>query len=129
VHRAWKLHHEAVRRSLHRGFYQGWDLHPAQLPVRFAAVYAFFLEGQDAAGERLRNFIAAAAQATEVRGVFDDAATGQGLLNHFLRAVGCGAIPETEASALAGLTLEEMRMASFAKVLDRRRAAKEFGTA
>jgi len=61
--------------------------------------------------------------------VFDDAATGQVLLNHFLRAVGCGAIPEVEASALAGLTLEEMRTASFSKILERRRATKEFGTA
>ena len=125
VHRAWKLHYEAVRRSLDHGFYQGWDLHPAQLPVRFAAVYAFFLEGREASGERLRNFIAAAAQATQVRGVFDDAATGQGLLNYFLRAAGCGAVSEMEASALAGLTLEEMRTASFSKILDRRTARKE----
>lgn len=124
VHRAWKLHYEAVRRSLEHGFYQGWDLHPAQLPVRFAAVYTFFLEGREAAGERLRNFIAAAAQATQMRGVFDDAATGQGLLNYFLHAAGCGAIPEAEASALAGLSLEEMRTASFAKILERRSAAK-----
>ena len=125
VHRAWKLHYEAVRRSLDHGFYQGWDLHPAQLPVRFAAVYAFFLEGREASGERLRNFIAAAAQATQVRGVFDDAATGQGLLNYFLRAAGCGAVSEMEASALAGLTLEEMRTESFSKILDRRTARKE----
>jgi hypothetical protein len=57
--------------------------------------------------------------------VFDDAATGQGLLNYFLRAAGCGAVSEMEASALAGLTLEEMRTASFSKILDRRTARKE----
>ena len=36
VHSAWRLHARLVRRSLERGFYQGWDLHPAQLvdPVR-----------------------------------------------------------------------------------------------
>ena len=33
---AWRLHSRLVRRSLERGFYQGWDLHPAQLvtPLR-----------------------------------------------------------------------------------------------
>ena len=68
------------------GFYQGWDLHPAQLPIAFRGGL-FVLSGRtDAASERLRNFIAKAAQATQVGGVFDDAATGQGLLNYFLRA-------------------------------------------
>ena len=32
---AWRLHARLVRRSLDRGFYQGWDLHPAQLPTRY----------------------------------------------------------------------------------------------
>ena len=36
VHAAWRLHGRLVRRSLERGFYQGWDLHPAQLPSRYA---------------------------------------------------------------------------------------------
>ena len=35
VHSAWALHTRLVRRSLERGFYQGWDLHPAQLPTPF----------------------------------------------------------------------------------------------
>lgn len=96
VHGAWKLHYDAVRHGLDNGFYQGWDLHPAQLPARFAAVYAFFLEGREAASERLRNFVAQAARATQVAGVFDDAATGQGLLNYFRRAANCGAIPESD---------------------------------
>src|SRR5262249_57858530 len=91
VRRAWRVHAYHIRPSLVGGFYQGWDLHPAQLPSRYAAVYAFFLEGMDAASERLRNFVAKAAQATLVGEVFDDAATGQGLLNYFLRAVNCGA--------------------------------------
>jgi citrate lyase beta subunit len=108
VQRAWKLHYGHVRHALDRGFYQGWDLHPAQLPARFAAVYAFFLEGREAASERLRNFIAQAARATEVGGVFDDAATGQGLVNYFLRAVNSGAIPESDLPGLTGLTLEQM---------------------
>ena len=122
VHRAWKLHYDHIRHSLSNAFYQGWDLHPAQLPSRFAAVYTFFLEGLDSASERLRNFIGKAAQATMVGDVFDDAATGQGLLNYFLRAINCGAIPESDAAALTGLTLEELRSASFAKILDSRKA-------
>ena len=120
VHRAWRLHAEHIRHSLVTGFYQGWDLHPAQLPTRYAAVYAFFLEGLDAAGERLRNFVKKAAQATLVGEVFDDAATGQGLLNYFLRATNCGAITETEAVEISGLTLDELRSRSFAKILANR---------
>jgi len=116
VHNAWRLHAEHVRHSLVNGFYQGWDLHPAQLPSRFATVFAFFLEGLAAASERLRNFIDKAAQATLVGDVFDDAATGQGLLNYFLRGVSCGALREEEALA-AGVTLEELRGRSFLKIL------------
>jgi citrate lyase beta subunit len=122
VHRAWRLHAEHVRHSLVTGFYQGWDLHPAQLPSRYAAVYAFFLEGLDAASERLKNFVQKAAQATLVGDVFDDAATGQGLLNYFLRAMNCGAITEDEAVEKSGLTLNELRGRSFVKILAQRRA-------
>ena len=120
VHRAWRLHAEHVRHSLVHGFYQGWDLHPAQLPTRYAAVYAFFLEGLDAASDRLRNFVEKAAQATLVGEVFDDAATGQGLLNYFLRAMNCGAITEEEAVEKSGLTVAELRSRSFAQILQLR---------
>ncbi|MDQ4120282.1 MAG: phosphoenolpyruvate kinase [Acidobacteriota bacterium] len=120
VHRAWKLHYEHIRHSLANAFYQGWDLHPAQLPTRYAAVFTFFLEGLDAASERLRNFVAKAAQATLVGDVFDDAATGQGLLNYFIRAINCRAVTEQEAQDLTGLTIEELRSASFVKILRNR---------
>jgi citrate lyase beta subunit len=121
VHRAWRLHHDDIRHSLANAFYQGWDLHPAQLVTRYAAVYGFFLESLDAASERLLNFIAKAAQATLVGKVFDDAATGQGLLNFFLRALNCGAVKEEEIGALTGLTLEELRSGSFVKIVKGRR--------
>src|SRR6185295_3336142 len=55
IHAAWKLHADQIRHSLVGGFYQGWDLHPAQLVTRYASVYAFFLEGLSAASERLKN--------------------------------------------------------------------------
>ncbi|MFI5108288.1 MAG: DUF6986 family protein [Terriglobales bacterium] len=117
VHRAWALAFSHIQHSLTNGYYQGWDLHPAQLPARYAAVYAFFLENLEASSERLRNFVKKSAQATLVGEVFDDAATGQGLLNYFLRAINCGAITEAEALPLAGLTPEELRLASFVKII------------
>jgi len=120
IHRAWKLHYDHVQHSLVGGFYQGWDLHPAQLPTRYAAVYAFFLESLDAASERLRNFVEKAAKATLVGDVFDDAATGQGLLNYFLRAINSGAITREEALRLSGLTLAELQSGSFVKILKSR---------
>ncbi|MFZ5894941.1 MAG: DUF6986 family protein [Myxococcota bacterium] len=121
VHAAWQLAHRHIRHSLANGFYQGWDLHPAQLPVRYATCYAFFLEGLNSAAERLKNFIDKAAQATLVGDVFDDAATGQGLLNYFLRALNCGAIG-LEDIQKTGLTAEEVELRSFAKILNARRA-------
>jgi citrate lyase beta subunit len=121
VHGAWRLAHRHIRHSLRGGFYQGWDLHPGQLPVRFATCFAFFLEGFEAASERLRNFIDKAAQATLVGDVFDDAATGQGLLNYFLRAFNSGAVDLDEV-ARTGLTREELELRSFAKILAARRA-------
>src|SRR5262249_49303206 len=125
IHAAWKLHADQVRHSLVGGFYQGWDLHPAQLPSRYAAIYAFFLEGLDAASERLTNFVQKAAQATLVGDVFDDAATGQGLLNYFLRGLSCGAITEAEAVRMSGLTLEELQSRSFVKILESRTRNRE----
>ncbi len=120
VHGAWKRHFDDVTHSLVGGFYQGWDLHPAQLVTRYAALYAFFLDGIDAAAARLSNFVGKAAQATLVGDVFDDAATGQGLLNFFLRGVNSGAITEADAVAMTGLAVEELRGRSFMTILRNR---------
>jgi citrate lyase beta subunit len=121
VHAAWKLHFDDIRHSLAGGFYQGWDLHPAQLVTRYAALYSFFLEGIDAAGVRLSNFVGKAAQATLVGDVFDDAATGQGLLNFFLRGINSAAITEEEALQMTGLTADEFRGRSFVKIMKGRK--------
>ena len=120
VHRAWKLHYDHVRYSLANGYYQGWDLHPAQLPTRYAAVFAFFQEELKTATDRLRHFMAEAARSTLSGDVFDDAATGQGLLNFFLRGINCGAIEEYEATR-TGITVEELRGRSFVKILENRK--------
>jgi hypothetical protein len=120
VYRAWKMAFDDINHSLMHGYYQGWDLHPGQIPIRYAAVYAFFLDGLAQASTRLKTFMEKAAQATLIGDVFDDAATGQGLLNFFLRGLNCGAITESEA-LMTGLSLEEFRMRSFAKILNGRR--------
>ena len=121
VHRGWALHYRHVRHSLRHGYYQGWDLHPAQLPTRYAAVYAFYMEALAAATERLSRFVERAARATLTGDVFDDAATGQALLNFFLRGLGCGAITEDEAAA-TGLTPSELATRSFPAILRSRRS-------
>lgn len=121
VHRAWKLHFDNISRSLAAGYYQGWDLHPAQLPARYAAVYSFFLQNLDATAARLRNFIEKAAQATRVGQVFDDAAMAQGLLNYFEQAINCGAVTASEVQKLTGLSAGGLRHGSFAKILENRR--------
>jgi citrate lyase beta subunit len=120
VHRAWKLHFDDARHSLVNGFYQGWDLHPAQLPTRYAALYTFFQSARPAATVRLRNFVEKAAQATLVGDVFDDAATGQGLLNFFVRGLSSGALTLDEAQE-TGLTKAELATKSFMNILAARR--------
>lgn len=121
VHAAWRLSAANLRDSLQRGFYQGWDLHPAQVPIRYATMYAFFLGAVDEAAARLKGFVDRAARATLLGGVFDDEATGQGLLNFFNRALACGAMTEAEASAHTGLTAEELGSRSFERLVRARR--------
>ena len=111
VHDAWKLSYDRIQQSMRNGFYQGWDLHPAQLPARFAACHAFFLHGFASAAERMaRLFPAGKAVPVAVSGnVFDDAATLRGLLNFFLRALNCGAILEHDLFLATGRTAAEIR--------------------
>jgi citrate lyase beta subunit len=120
VHNAWKMGYHHTMHSLINGFYQGWDLNPAQLPMRYAATYNFFLSSYEDALFRLKTFVERAAISTLTGDIFDDAATGQGLLNFFLKAMNCGAITEEEALA-TGLTLDEIRSRSFLKILEGRR--------
>ncbi|MFT3774248.1 MAG: aldolase/citrate lyase family protein [Minicystis sp.] len=117
VQRAWRVHHDNVRRAMENGFHQGWDLHPAQLVARYAAVHGFFLDVVEAAGARLSRFVREAARATQQGGVFDDAATGQGLLNVFLRAMSSGAITEDEATKMSSLTPAQLQSRSFAAIV------------
>jgi citrate lyase beta subunit len=120
VHQAWRTGFHHTMHSLINGFYQGWDLNPAQLPMRYAATYNFFLNSYEDAVFRLKTFVDRAAISTLTKDIFDDAATGQGLLNFFLKAMNCGAISEEEATA-TGLTVDEIRSRSFYRILEGRR--------
>jgi citrate lyase beta subunit len=120
VHHAWKIAFNHSTHSLINGLYQGWDLNPAQLPMRYAATYNFFLSSYEEAVMRLKIFVERAAISTLTGDIFDDAATGQGLLNFFLKAMNCGAITEDEATS-TGLTIDEIRSRSFYRILKGRR--------
>ncbi|MET0415940.1 MAG: aldolase/citrate lyase family protein [Actinoplanes sp.] len=89
VQAAWEVHHRLVGRSLERGFYQGWDLHPAQLPTRYAATYAFFREGREAAVTRLRRYLD-----RQESGIADEPATARALAAYLLRGLNCGALTD-----------------------------------
>ncbi|WP_287933666.1 aldolase [Arthrobacter sp.] len=95
---AWALHGRLVRRSLERGYYQGWDLNPAQLPSRFSATYAFYRQGLPAAALRLRNYVEQTPGA-----VMDEPATARALANFILRGLACGAAGADEVQAQTGL--------------------------
>jgi len=98
VTQAWTLHARLVRRSLERGFYQGWDLHPAQLVSRYAATFGFFRAGLPAAAARLRGYTTHAAG-----GVLEEPATARALAGFLGRGLDCGAVSEAELADLTGL--------------------------
>ncbi len=103
VFAAWNLHHRLVRRSLARAYYQGWDMHPAHLPTRYAAVYAFYREGLAAAAARLAAYVAKSGG-----DVMDEPATAKALSGYLLRGLDCGAVDLAEVTALTGLDREQL---------------------
>jgi len=103
---AWQTHARLVRRSLDRGFYQGWDLHPAHLVTRYAATYAFYREQLPAVTTRLTNHAARSATGQE------EPATIKALSAFALRALTCGATTETELTAMTGLTQAQLSRAT-----------------
>jgi hypothetical protein len=100
AHAAWRRHAGDVRHSLRHGFWQGWDLHPAQLVSRFAAVYAFHLADLDRHAARVAAF---AGRGPAVQGILDEPATIRALLGQLRRAVDCGAADEAEVARRVGL--------------------------
>ncbi len=100
---AWQLHTRLVRRSLERGYYQGWDLHATQLPSRFIATYGFYLDGLPQAFERLRLYV----QKTE-GGFLDEPATARALAGFVSRAVACGAVTQDDVTAATGVDAQRL---------------------
>lgn len=116
---AWQLHFGNILHSMKLGIYQGWDLNPAQLPIRYAAVFYFYLKALAEAQQRLKTFVGKAAQASLTGSTFDDAATGQGLVNFFRNGYRCGALEEHEVLA-AGVSIEELERGSFVEIVANR---------
>ena len=113
VHAAWRLHAGQSAAPWDQGIYQGWDLHPAQLPGALRRRVRLLPRRAARQARRLRAFVAQATQATRTGQVFDDAATGRGLLNFFVRGVACGALTEAEALA-TGLSADALSRRAFA---------------
>ena len=113
---AWKIQFNNIQNSLRTGFYQGWDLHPAQLPIRYAACYAFYLQEYEQIYTRMENFLTISGKAVLSDDVFDDAATGQGLVNFFLKAYNCGAITKEDITKLH-ISPEVLQTRSFPKII------------
>ena len=116
VQAAWRLHARLVRRSLERGIYQGWDMHPAQLPTRYTAVYLFYRNGLPSAINRLRAYV----QRTD-SGYMDEPATAVALAGFIVRAIECGAIEQADITAQTGLDRSQL------DVLARRKAPEQSG--
>lgn len=103
IHRAWALHARLVARSLAAGYYQGWDLHAAQLPTRFLATYGFYRSGFDAAALRLKNYVHKLEST-----ILDEPATARALARFIHRGLACGALTDAEVTDAAGVTPEEL---------------------
>ncbi len=104
VRAAWALHARLVRRSLDRGIYQGWDLHPGQLVTRYLATYDFYRSGAPAAGARVEAYLA-----RQSGGGLDEPATGAPLPDFLLRGLRSGALDGTEVTAMCGASLDDLQ--------------------
>ncbi len=105
VHSAWRLHARLVTRSLERGYYQGWDMHPGHLPTRYLATYAFFRSGLSVAGARIRAYLD-----RQEGEVMDEPATALALAGAILRGVDCGALSPDEATATTGVDRAQLEV-------------------
>jgi citrate lyase beta subunit len=104
VRAAWRVHADHVRHSLSGGFYQGWDLHPAHLASRYAAVYGWLLPYLDDAVQRVRAW----RRGSGCAGVMDEPATITSLLRYLRFAVSSGAVDEAEMVSATGLEWDEL---------------------
>ena len=103
VREAWRTHYALVLRSLAHGYYQGWDLHPAQLVTRYAANFVYYLRNAPADAGRLRAYVDRSSA-----GVLDEPATAQALAMSMRRAVDCGALSSDDVQGMCGLSEAEL---------------------
>ncbi|OBF28092.1 aldolase/citrate lyase family protein [Mycobacterium sp. ACS4331] len=89
-------HHGLVTRSLQRGYYQGWDMHPGHLVTRWLATGTFFRAALDAAAPRLQAYL-------DRRGgaIVDEPATAEALATVILRGLSVGAFTTDDVLKLA----------------------------
>ncbi|MGN6414886.1 DUF6986 family protein [Flexivirga sp.] len=104
AHATWRLHSGLVTRSLVRGIYQGWDMHPGHLISRYLANYLFFRRALPSAAARLAAYV----QQTAGGDVMDEPATAKMLADALLRGVHCGAVGADEIESACGLTVPEL---------------------
>lgn len=104
VEHGWRTHYRLVRRSLAHGFHQGWDLHPAQLVTRYAAVFAEFRETAAQQGDRLAAYVSRTGSA-----VLDEPATARALAATFVRALDSGATDAAEVQRSTGIDEQQLR--------------------
>jgi citrate lyase beta subunit len=103
IRSAWRLHARLVRRSLDRAFYQGWDMHPGQLPSRYAATYAFYRQDFTAAADRLSAYVTESASA-----ILDEPATARALAGYLHAGLVCGATTADEVQTATGLQTDQL---------------------
>ncbi|GAB90508.1 DUF6986 family protein [Gordonia rhizosphera] len=93
-----RRHHALVIRSLQRGFYQGWDMHPGHLVTRWLAVIGFFRSAMPTAAQRLQSYFDRASGA-----VVDEPATAMSLSLVLQRGAAAGAFTPDEVLDIAPL--------------------------
>lgn len=91
VESAIKRHFDLVTRSLERGFYQGWDMHPSHLATRWTATLSFFRSAMPTAASRVAAYLDSAAG-----GMMDEPATAQALAAVLVRGLDAGAATEAD---------------------------------
>lgn len=96
VRSAIRRHHHLITRSLERGYYQGWDMHPGHLVTRWLATVTFFRAALAAAAPRLQAYL-------DRRGgaIVDEPATAEALATVVLRGLGVDAFAIEDVLALA----------------------------
>jgi hypothetical protein len=99
-----------LHRLVRGGDLQGWDLHPAQLPSRFAATYLFYLEGFEQAATRLKNYVHQL-QST----IMDEPATARALARFIDRGFACGALSSKEIETHSGVSIAELKALAYPK--------------